>query len=145
MPGATEAPRPRAAAKLFLFLLSDKKLITVVIYQKIIDKRESLVAKAADSRPDYSLTFGLHRFQHDFNLKPDGIAEPGGETERELNRVAGPLMGQHLERMRQRWFNNGQPKDGARPVPADKSLSGADLLYQRRRASNAFREAVIAR
>lgn len=47
-----------------------------------------------DDDSDVGMSWGLWRFQRQFNLTQDGIAKPGGETERTLNHFIAPLVQQ---------------------------------------------------
>jgi len=85
-------------------------------------------AQRPDARPDDDLDLGLKRFQRDFGLKTDGFLRPGGETERTLDRVAGPLIDASVRPA----FAYGSrvqepPQPTLRPMPRGQADPGEQL------------------
>lgn len=84
-------------------------------------------ARRADPTPEPDLNVALTAFQRDFNLTLDGVSLPGGETERRLNEIAGPIAA----------------SNSASPDPADCARAGEQL--RRLKLDLARREKVLRR
>jgi hypothetical protein len=86
--------------------------------------------RRADPTPEPDLNVALTAFQRDFNLILDGVSLPGGETERRLNEIAGPLATNAAQTRRQD-SEEGESEDSPSCAELRAELARLNRKYER--------------